>query len=240
MTARRRPPAPEVLNYADLPLTPSEKERLEIEVNDQLTKLLPDETVEKILEAGSRGDKEAWEKIFSESVGGQANLARITANTRRHVYAQILHDREKRGNVASSQMHESEPQSIVDRARAEALTQAPGEPSHALPNTTADLTIVMQAAGQLLSTLTEIHEDGIPLTATEVELSISGLREIIKFSNSAAWKLGLHAVEKGLLSQAALAGMLGVSTATVSRRFHEGLPDDIELDRTDVRTNPIQ
>jgi hypothetical protein len=135
-------------------------------------------------------------------------------------------------------MREAERQSIIQQAETEA--QIPSQPEHAVPDTGVELTGISRGADELAVTIGEMRDRGLPVTPTEVEVAITGLRAITIRSNKAAWQLGLYAVEKELLSQAALAELLGVSTATVSRRFHEGLPEEHELSRTDVRSNPIR
>jgi len=133
-----------------------------------------------------------------------------------------------------------ETQHIIEQAEAETFRQAEA-PTHPAPDTRDELGNIATEAARLDEVLAALHERDIPLTTTEVETAIGGLRSIIQHSNKTAWQLGMHAVEKGLISQAKLAELLGASTATVSRRYHEGL-DETEMKklvRTDARTNPV-
>lgn len=111
---------------------------------------------------------------------------------------------------------------VVRQARAEA-EQAPLQHAvHEEPDTLAALSEISEKIGQLAAVISDLDNERIPLTRTEVELTIKGLREAITRGNSVAWQLGLHAVEKGLISQVRLAELLDSSSATVSRRYRKG------------------
>lgn len=126
---------------------------------------------------------------------------------------------------------------IVEKAQAEGALQVE-TPAHPAPNTKAELGAIATEAARLDEVLTALRERDIPLTVTEVEAAITGLHRISSRSDETAWRLGMHAVEKGLISQTQLAELMQVGQSTVSRRYREGLPDENELSRTDVRNNP--
>ena len=117
---------------------------------------------------------------------------------------------------------EFDTQEIIEQAQAEGTRQAETA-THPEPDTRAELGAIATEATRLDEVLAELRNRDIPLTATEVETAISGLRTITQHSNQTAWHLGLHAVERGLISQARLAELLGASQATVSRRYREGV-----------------
>jgi aspartate/methionine/tyrosine aminotransferase len=96
-------------------------------------------------------------------------------------------------------------------------------------------------AHHLGEVLAELREQDMPLTSTEAEVTVAALHSIAKQGATAAWRLGLHAVERGLMSQADLARLLDASTTTVNRRFRKGLDETEEqkIARADARTLPL-
>jgi hypothetical protein len=113
---------------------------------------------------------------------------------------------------------EFDAQHIIEQALV-AGAKAPDNPAHPEPDTRVQLEATAAQAVRLHEVLTELRERGIPLTATEAELAIAGLHEIAERNTRTAWQLGLHAVERGLISQVKLAELLGSSSASVSRRY---------------------
>jgi hypothetical protein len=128
-------------------------------------------------------------------------------------------------------------QSIIEQAVGAAQPH-PETLSHPAPDTTGELEIAAAEATHLHGILSELRERNIPTSTAEAEIAISGLHELTKRSARTAWQLGLHAVERGLISQAKLAELLDASTATVSRRYHQGLTEEEQqkIGRADART----
>jgi hypothetical protein len=127
-----------------------------------------------------------------------------------------LHESKKRG-IHTERM-EFDAQDIIEQALL-AGAKAPDNPAHPEPDTRAQLEATTTEATRLHEILTELRERSVPLTATEAEFAIAGLHEIAERNTRTAWQLGLHAVERGLISQVKLAELLGSSSATVSRRY---------------------
>jgi hypothetical protein len=124
------------------------------------------------------------------------------------------------------------------RARAEA--QRRKKPEQVAPDTVAELQKIIKEATALIKLLQIIHRQDIPITSVEVALTIEGLRKITGISTKAAWLIGLHAVQQEVISQARLADLIQASTATVSRRIHEGVSETDIARPADVRSNPIR
>lgn len=111
-------------------------------------------------------------------------------------------------------------QQIIDQALAEG-TIPPDNPAHLEPDTRATLEITASEAAHLNGVLNDLRERGVPLTATEAEFAVTGLHAIAERNEQTARELGLHAIERHLISQNQLAKILGVSQVTVSRWYRE-------------------
>jgi DNA-binding transcriptional regulator YdaS (Cro superfamily) len=112
-----------------------------------------------------------------------------------------------------------ETQDIIRRAVAE--VEQTSTPEHHTLDTVAELGAIATEATQLAETISSLRELGQTRAATEAEVAISGLQNIATHSNATAWEIGLHAIRNDHISQGQLAGMLGVSQSTVSRRYRE-------------------
>lgn len=133
----------------------------------------------------------------------------------------------KTNKVTTVEM-EFDTQQIIEQARTEA-PPAPRTPEHSEPETRSELATIAIEAANLGSALDKLREEDLPLTATEARLAIAGLRNIATHSETTAWRLGLHAIEQRLITQAELAELLEVSPKTVSRRYLESPnPDEPE------------
>jgi hypothetical protein len=111
-------------------------------------------------------------------------------------------------------------QTVIEQATAAQQVQ-PETPIHSAPDTPPTLAAIAAEAVHLHGVLSELRERDIPLTTAEAELAITGLHDIATRSRNTARQLGLHAVERGLISQNKLAQLLGVNQVTVSRWYHE-------------------
>jgi hypothetical protein len=118
-----------------------------------------------------------------------------------------------------------ETQRIIEQAQAE--PPPPQAIEHPAPETVDELRTVADKAFRVELVIAELRGRGLPLTKTEAEVAITGLHDIAKRSSRTAWQLGLHAVERGLMSQVELGKLLDTSHATVSRRYREN-PDEAE------------
>jgi hypothetical protein len=194
---------------------------------DLLAKSLSDEAAGKLALALSQGDQQTTYTLLSLALKALI----LSPNNE-----SILHN--SPNYVKNKDSMELNTQEIIAQAQAQAEnTQQQERPAHPEPGIRAILGDVVVEATRLSEILSALED--IPLTTVEAETTIEGLRKIATMGNSAAWQLGLHAVERGLISQAELAKLVGASSATVSRRFHEGTTEE-ELGRTDVRSNPIR
>lgn len=116
-----------------------------------------------------------------------------------------------------------EAQQIIDQARAAA--QQPEQAVHPEPDISTTLTAITAEAVELKDMRAELQEQRIPLTDVEAKRTIAGLGVIATRSSDAARQLGLHAIERRILSQAEVADLLGTSQATVSRWYRESTGD---------------
>jgi hypothetical protein len=126
-------------------------------------------------------------------------------------------------------------QQIIEQALA-AGQQLTETSNHPAPDAGAELETVVADATHLHDVLSELRERDMPLSAAEAEFAIGGLQELATRGLITARQLGLHAVERGLLSQNKLAGLLGVSQMTVSRWYREGLDETPHVDRRSLST----
>lgn len=110
-----------------------------------------------------------------------------------------------------------EVRNIIEQARAE--TQPPQTTEHPAPQTPVQLNAIIKEATYINEIVTDLHEENIPFSRTEALITISGLHSIAIRGSLSAWAVGLHAVERGLITQMELADMLDVSQKTVSRRY---------------------
>jgi len=112
---------------------------------------------------------------------------------------------------------------------------------HPEPDTRDELRVIVDQAAHLDSVLAELRERGMPLTTPEVEVAINALHEIATRSAVTAWRLGLHAVDRNLVSQRRLGELLEASNQTVNRRYRQGITEDEEekIARSDGRTLPL-
>jgi hypothetical protein len=129
---------------------------------------------------------------------------------------------------------EVEAQRIIEQAQAE-QKRWPDAAIHPEPDTRAELGAIAAEANHLHEVLTELRERNVPLTTTEAEAAIGGLQEITARSFATARQLGLHAVERGVISQIRLSRMLKVSQMTINRWYHHGLDNPREKDGPSTR-----
>ena len=101
-------------------------------------------------------------------------------------------------NAKDVQSMEVDTQRIIEQAQAEEARQAEA-PVHPEPDTRAELGAIAVETSRLDDVLAGLREHEVPLTATEVETAIGGLRTIMQHSTRTAWQLGLHAVQRGLI-----------------------------------------
>jgi len=141
-------------------------------------------------------------------------------------YQAALHEElnESTKSVTTKRSMEVATLQIIQQAEAESIRQAE-TPTRPAPDTKAELGAIATDATHLDEVLTALRERDIPLTITEVEAAITGLHRIASRSDDTAWRLGLHAVEKGLISQTQLAVLMEVGQSTVSRRYRESGTD---------------
>jgi hypothetical protein len=116
---------------------------------------------------------------------------------------------------------EVDSQQVIARATEE--TEPPEAVKHPAPDTITELGGIAAEALHVTDVVNTLRERGVPLTATEAEMAIKGLHAIMAQSQAAAWQLGLHAVERGLITQTQLAEYLEVNKATVSRHYRDDL-----------------
>jgi hypothetical protein len=220
------------------PLTRQQVIRLNFLVDHQLQRLITPQQMEEFTKL-DKLDGLAAREFLASAVGGLEQLRQIVDEAEAQIRADPYGKPEHYPiEDEPAKIRNSEMERLIEKAQTEATEQ--GAPQHNAPDTRADLANVASGAQQLGEFVDALRSQNLPITRTEAEVVINGLRDLTTLGNRAAWQMGLHAVKQGVLSQATLAQMLGVSTATVSRRFHDGLPADEDLSRTDVRSNPIQ
>jgi hypothetical protein len=171
---------------------------------------------------------------------GQIRRLRSLIERRIHQLNTILLDLTKRG--ISKDSMEFTAQDIIDRATVANLsTGVASRQPHPEPDTRGALKDIVDEATHLDDVLTELRERGIPLSTPEAEVAVRALHEIATRSAVTAWRLGLHAVDRDLMSQRKLAGLLDASNQTVNRRYRHGVTKDEEgkIARSDERTLPL-
>jgi hypothetical protein len=120
-------------------------------------------------------------------------------------------------DAKSNKRMEFNAEQIIEKALAAGIR--PDEPMHPEPDTRAELRVTALEAANLESVLAELRERKMPLSTAEAEATIAGLNEISERTARVARELGLHSIERQLLSQNKLADMLGVSQMSVSRWY---------------------
>jgi hypothetical protein len=196
-------------------LTAKQRDRLEERVGEELIKILAPETLEKLSESHSQQE---GNRIIKEAIGSD-QVDAIILYAIDQVRKESLQQKAIHGNTQNVQTDAAK-QEIIDKAQAESTHQAEVS-AHLEPNARVVLASIALNANHLDEIIAALREREIPMTVTEVETVIGGLRAITQESSRTAWRLGMHAVERGLITQTQLAVMLGVNKGTVSRRYRE-------------------
>jgi WhiB family transcriptional regulator, redox-sensing transcriptional regulator len=173
-----------------------------------------------------RGQTSIIEEIDSDIVNEWLNVIRDPQQVSLPPYWKNYFQDVKNRNIVEV----SRPEQVIERAVAEVQPPALPEQQHPAPDTESTLGAIGAEVALLTEVINGLRERDVALTVTEVETVINGLRAIARKGDKAAWQLGLHAVQKGLISQVKLAELLGSSSATVSRRYREASDTTKELD----------
>jgi hypothetical protein len=179
-----------------------------------------------------RNDYISVQMLLNELIPGYVGIwspevSRIEDNFRRQHRSRLddLISNKEYAKDSSTMEVNPQPTTFQEPGADERLLEAPAHPE---PDTAGELKLVASKAAHLQDVIADIQERGRPLTAAEAEIAIAGLHEIAVRSSRTARQLGLHAVQRGLISQTKLGELLGISKMTVSRWYRHGLDDSEE------------